>query len=449
MRLFLGLAILLFVAAQANAEEARLMRRPEPGDVATEWQRSHPDVVVYIPKGEAHHDTDNEHFLVFAAPKSDELLATWTQSSCEGRGDNHLCLARSADGGQTWSEPMVIAGTVPGTTDRQASWGFPVFSKSGRIYVFYTKETEGSALNRQGSGPIGTLYSDDNGKTWTHGADIAVPRNRFDDPDPSVEVGWIVWQLPIRDRHGRWLAGYTQCSSPNVAPRRDGWWTTDSRCAFMRFNNIDEDPDPADIDISWLPTDCEGLEVPHRFYHDLSVAQEPGVALLPDGRLFTTMRTMTGWIWYSVSDDDGETWRKPDIMRYRDGGLPVCHPISPCPLYRLDDGRYLLLFHNNEGTIGKFSQFKTKWEYNQLNLIRNPTYIAVGHFKEGAQQPIWFDDPVKLLDTNDIPVGPKGTAEIGTYTSLTESGGKRILWYPDRKYYLLGKFLTDDVLAGK
>ena len=91
-------------------------------------------------------------------------------------------------------------------------------------------------------------------------------------------------------------------------------------------------------------------------------------------------------------------------MRYRDGGLPLRHPISPCPLYRLNDGRFLLLFHNNEGTIGKFSQFKIKWEYNQLNLIRNPTYIAVGHYMEEAEQPIWFDDPIKLLDTDDIPV---------------------------------------------
>ena len=69
-----------------------------PGDPATEWQRSNPDIVVYLPKGGALNDTDNEHFLVFEAPKSDELLAMWTQSSCEGRGDNDLLPARSAEG---------------------------------------------------------------------------------------------------------------------------------------------------------------------------------------------------------------------------------------------------------------------------------------------------------------------------------------------------------------
>ena len=148
--------------------------------------------------------------------------------------------------------------------------------------------------------------------------------------------------------------------------------------------------------------------------------------------------------------DAATEWKRsnPDIMRYRDGGIPVPHPLSPCPLYALEDGRFVLLFHNNEGRIGSFSQFKTKWETNQANYIRNPTYLAVGHFRKDAKQPIWFDAPVKILDTNDIPVGPKGTAEIATYTSLTERDGKRILWYPERKYYLLGMYLTNDVLAG-
>ena len=44
-------------------------------------------------------------------------------------------------------------------------------------------------------------------------------------------------------------------------------------------------------------------------------------------------------------------------------------------------------------------------------------------------------------------VGPKKTNEIATYTSFTIYKGKQILWYPDRKYYLLGKYITDEMLA--
>ena len=71
----------------------------------------------------------------------------------------------------------------------------------------------------------------------------------------------------------------------------------------------------------------------------------------------------------------------------------------------------------------------------------------MGEFRPDAHQPIWFGDPVNLLDTNDILVGPKATAEIATYTSLTEWHGRRVLWYPDRKYYLLGKYLPDEMFA--
>ena len=413
-----------------------------------EWQRSYPDIVVYLPKEDGRADTDNEHFLVFEAPESGDLMALWTQSSCEGRGDNHLALARSRDG-VSWSEPVTIAGTVPNGDPMQASWGFPVVSGKGRIYVFFTRETPVVDNSRQGSGAMGCLTSDDDGHTWQPGPDIPMPRNRFDHPDPSVPLNWIVWQKPIRDAQGRWFAGYTQCTSQSRLERTyKGWVNHDSRSAFLRFENLDEAPDPANLEITWLPKDREGLEVTNPVYPEMSVAQEPGVALLPDGRLFTVMRTMTGYIWYSVSADDGETWAGPEVMRYADGGERVPHPMSPCPLYRLEDGRYILIFHNNDGKRGKYDQFELEWKCNHANFLRNPTYVAVGHFEPEAHQPLRFDAPVKLLDTDGIPIGPKGTAEIGTYPSLTEREGQRILWYPDRKYHLLGKHLTDEVLEG-
>ena len=80
-------------------------------DIKEEWRRTKPDVIVYIPKNSE--DGDNEHFLVFEAPKSDELLAIWTQSSVEGRGNNHAVIARSKDG-KNWAAPKIIAGKTSG-----------------------------------------------------------------------------------------------------------------------------------------------------------------------------------------------------------------------------------------------------------------------------------------------------------------------------------------------
>ena len=231
-----------------------------------------------------------------------------------------------------------------------------------------------------------------------------------------------------------------------VPPPTPNWVDQDSRSGFVRFDNIHQGPDPADLKLTWLPRAGEGLVVPHRDY-PISVAQEPAVALLPDDRLIVVMRTMTGHIWYSVSDDHGDTWREPETLRYQDGGEPVKNPMVSCPLYRLSSGRYLLVFYNNDGRLGEYDQFRVDWGgVNHANFLRHPAYIAVGEFRPDAHQPLWFSPPEVLFDTGGIPIGPKGTAEVATYPSLTEWRGERVLWYPDRKYYLLGKRLPDSFL---
>lgn len=414
------------------------------GNPEIEWKRSEPDIVLYKPIKDSY-DNDNEHFLVIKAPKSDELLASWTQSSCEGKGDNHIVMARSSNA-VDWSTPQYIAGVKEGVDDRQASWGFPVVTKGGRIYIFYTRELDVFDNNRQGSGGMGCIYSDDNGFNWSDEYLIPMPRSKYDNPDRLYPKNWIVWQLPIRDINGKYIVGYTLVTSKVHSPQRYMWVNADSRSYFMRFENIDDSPDPEDIVISWLPEDDKGLESQNKKIPEMSTNQEPSIVLLPDGRLFAVMRTMTGYVHYSVSDDNGKTWRKPEALRYKDNGGFIEHPISPCPIYKMSDGRFFLIFHNNQGEHLGFSQFKDEWEQNEANFFRNPTYTSIGYFVKDAHQPIWFKEPYKLFDTDDIAIGPKKTSEIATYTSYIEWKGKKILWYPDRKYYLLGKYLSDELL---
>src|SRR5690606_4547797 len=137
---------------------------------------------------------------------------------------------------------------------------------------------------------MGCIYSDDNGYNWTAPEEIPMPRSRFDNPDPSVPKNWIVWQKPILDHEGKWFTGYTQWTSNAVMKSEKNWVNTDSRSYFMRFLNLEEAPLPKDIEIEWLPKGDRGLEVENPVYPHMSVAQEPAVVLLPDGRLFTVMR---------------------------------------------------------------------------------------------------------------------------------------------------------------
>jgi hypothetical protein len=431
------------VGAAGNAEAVQ----PGPLKAGEEWRRTAPDATIYLPRGGDARDGDNESLCVFKAPKSDELLATWTQSSVETFGDNRMMIARSGDGVH-WSAPVQIVGTRPGTREPQASWGVPIVSKQGRIYLIYLREMPRSDNTRQECGAMGCALSDDNGLNWKIANPIALPRDKFDHPDPSMPVNWWIWTVGARDRLGRYVLGYTRTSSYAVRPKLPNgkWVHQDTRCAFMRFENLDEGPDPKDFRIKWLPVDVPGLEVPDARFPDRSVAQEPSVVLLPDGRLITLMRTMTGMIYYSVSTDDGETWRKPVPLCYQDDGPPILQPVAPCPLFPLEDGRYLLLFHNNDGARGHYSQWKATWRENEANHLRNPAYLAMGKFHPNARQPIWFSPPKKLLDSHGVVYGPKITAEVATYASLTEWHGSRTLWYPDRKFFLLGKTISDQWL---
>ncbi|PXX21671.1 sialidase family protein [Arenibacter sp. ARW7G5Y1] len=410
------------------------------GDTDIEWERSNPDIQVFVPTGSGFYNGDNEHFLVFKAPKGEELLALWTQSSVEGRGDNHLVLARSSDA-VNWSEPEYLVGAKYAKGGLQASWGFPIVSESGRIYIFYTREIEVFDNNRQGSGTMGCIFSDDNGYTWSEPKDVKMPRSKYDNPNVKYPKNWIVWQNPIKDIENKWIAGYTLITSESVKKSEKNWVNTDSRCYFMRFMNIDENPSPENIKIEWYPENDEGLEVKNPVYPQMSVAQEPATVLLPDGRLFTIMRNMTGFIYYSVSSDNGKTWDVPQMLRYSDTGEGIQHPMSPSPIYKLSNGKFVLIFHNNSGKRFGYDQADKEWDINVSNTVRNPTYYTEGEFKQDAKQPIWFGEPVEFLNTGDIAVPPKKSAEIGTYPSITEFKGKTILWYPDRKRYLLGKYL--------
>jgi hypothetical protein len=212
----------------------------------------------------------------------------------------------------------------------------------------------------------------------------------------------------------------------------------------MRFENIDESPDPEDLRITWLPEREGTIRVPPAVEpersHGYSLAEEPAIVLLPDGRLCLCMRTVTGRIWYTVSDDHGRSWRPPEAMRYSDGGVEVLHPKSPAPLYRLEDGRYLLFFHNHDGhAYGATGP----WDMD----ARRPLFLAAGAFRPKARQPIWFSKPKLFCDTQGVGVGHDSLFWLAMYASLTERSIERIFWYPDRKHFLLGRYIRDDYLG--
>lgn len=411
------------------------------GDPLTEWQRTNPDEILYLPKNTRGYDTDNCQLHVFPSPSGAELLALWTQSSVEGGGDNRLLLARSSDG-RKWSSPRYVIGAQrPG--ERQASWGFPAVTLRGRLYIFYLKETPAYDNNRQESGHMGCLYSDDDGHTFSPPGEVAIPRSKYDAADTGLDKNWVPYQNPITDSHGRLLAMCTLYTSHTLIQPRVNWVNEDARACLIRFENLEEHPEPAQIKTTWLPQGEEGISVTNGLYADLSTAQEPSAVFLPDGRLFLVMRTMTGAIWWTVSENEGVSFAPPKPL-YTSDGKRVCQPLAPCPLYQVGEGRFLLFFHNNSGKRLGFDQMDNRvpWQVNAANYVRNPLYVCRCEFEDRGAQPLLVGTPHRLLDTGDVAVGPKATAESATYPSLSQWKGRFVLWYPDRKFYLLGKDIT-------
>lgn len=237
---------------------------------------------------------------------------------------------------------------------------------------FFTRQTNKWDNDPQYCGILSVIYSDDNGVTFSPKEDIPMWRNKYDYPNrPDVPKHFVVWQVPIKHKNSKYLAGYTQWVSPIHHSGSNGqedvkeyikqWFAWEARAYYMRFENLDDNPLPSNIEITYLPEDENGIEVkqPNRGW---STAEEPSVVLLANGELFATVRPYTGYLYYVLSKDNGVTFTKPKRLRYNDGEDFLRNPRAPAPIYKLKDGRFLLVFHNNDGKIGAYNQLSDTWK---------------------------------------------------------------------------------------
>lgn len=404
-----------------------------------------PDFIVFKPtlSETGVSQSGNEHFLVFEG-SSNRLMAVWTQSTFEGEADQHIAFAESADGGRTWSSPRIIAGPAKKGDGLMASWAFPLVSKGGTIYVLYSQHVGKFDTFPHTTGQLTAICSRDHGRTWSAPQAIHLPRTSRDNPDDSFPWNCIIWQKPLRlTSDGRYLVGLTRWTSKAVTknPTRS-WVTHDSVVEFLRFENVDDEPEPDALKISVHAWDKHAITVPCPGYPETSVVQEPSIVKLPDGRLFAVMRTVAGSPYWTMSADDGGTWSKARPLLRRDGGESLKHPLSPCPIYDLGgntagSGTYALFIHNNDGYFRDFVPADTSFN-------RRPVYRVIGRYREGAEQPVWFDEPQLFMQHDDLPLGApggRGRLDLALYSSLTMVEGRPVLWYPDRKFFLLGKYL--------
>jgi len=381
------------------------------------------------------------------------IVQCWKQSTSENAGIEQGVFSRSIDRDRSWSEPQIIDGPTPGDADGtgRASWVFPIVASillgygAHRVYHIYNKNVGIDDAREDTTGMVRCRYSDDDGRTWSGAAyDFSIAPSAISHPDPEAPPNWIVYQNIFITPENHVLAPFTRWASNtyDAAVKLDlnllEHW---SEIWFLRFENILSERDVDKLIVSTWPKAPHGIQVESPYRPRVSVAQEPTVQALSDGRLICVFRTLLGANYYALSEDDGRSWDKPRVLRYEPGGNPVLNPMSPSPLYRLHDGRYLLLFYNNDGTAnGGKSPVDSKHN-------RYPVWLTVGREISGEKEhPLRFGPPKIFATSNGVLLPYTGGTQVAVYPSLVDDGEERILFYPDRKHYLLGKFITDEWL---
>ncbi len=334
-----------------------------------------------------------------------------TGSGQEGDLGQHLVSAITQDRGKTWSA-LVDIEPADGPA---ASWGMPLKTPYGRIYVFYTYNKDqiteipnAPKENRRRVDTQGAYifkYSDDNGKSWS--------KQRYEIPVREMAI----------DRHNNFLGRQRQfwgVGKPIIVDSlmyfgfakvgkwgKPGTMITSEGC-FMKSDNILTEKDPAMIHWETLPDGDQGLRAPKG-----PVADEANLVSLSDGSLYCTYRTIDGYNAHAYSRDGGHSWTDPAYATYTPGGRKINHPRAYSPVRKFNNGKYLLWFHNQGGeAIHEDTLWTHRGNYYQG---RNPVWISGGVEKDGY---IYWSQPEILLYDNDPTVRisyPDFVEESGSY----------------------------------
>lgn len=356
---------------------------------------------------------------------------TWIISVTSGvRGKARVYVRRSEDQGQTWSDRIYAYDAAyeydANTFDCEMGQLFAVPKPLGpdgtmRIYQFHIVRNINQGVR---FGKLIYTYSDDDGKTWLG---PNAPQSAFDLESPVYDLighnwGWHLMAPPRLMSNGMVYLPMNASTDPTLLD--------DIRCevVFARSFNILTETDPAKISFDFKPSPPKGLFVPLDGKPGESSGMEAQIVELSNNRLFSTIRTGNGCIYFTTSDDFGETWNEAKPLRRDDDGDLLFNPHCPCPLTKLTDGKYAVLHCNNDGNFnGANSVFA-------CSQVRFPIYISVGVENDpGKEQPIKWSEPRLMTSLDGFPPSPDDSISNDlTYGLLHQENGNYYHFYNAR-----------------
>ncbi len=309
------------------------------------------------------------------------VIVMTTGAGLEGDHGQHVVATISRDKGKTWA-PLI---DIEPATGPEASWITPFITPTGRIYVFYTYNSENLReildINKKPITRVDTFgkmmmkYSDDGGHTWSKKR-YEVPIRNFEIDDNNVYQGKIqfFWSIALPIIHKD--AVYLPLSK--VGNFGEGFMESGSG-AILKSSNILTEQDPAKIKWETLPDGNIGLLPPKG-----KVADEHNIVSLSDGSLYCVYRTNQGHNVQTYSRDNAHTWTTPEWATYSPGGKQMKQPRCLNKIYKFKNGKYAIFFHNNSSR---------NYQAHPLGN-RNPTWLAGGVEKDGY---IYWSQPEIFL----------------------------------------------------
>ncbi len=248
---------------------------------------------------------------------------------------NRMVAYRSRDKGKNWTGPKVAF-----DIDYNQHGFIPLIPRgSKRLYAFGTQPIPSLREGRENC-PIGFRYSDDDGRNWSK-VTLIRPQN-----DPNFK-GMSVMRMCETDE-GTWLLGSHEAD-----------WTT-SPLTTRQYVLRSEDRGK-----TWnvVPGARPGGWNVHGYWR----MDEGRPINLGGGHVMLLIRTPTGWLWGSWSDDDGKTWTKPKPTS-------LVHPDAPPMLFKHPDGKTLIALHHNRHSGGHFVPADRSETWVSLSRDRGHTW---------------------------------------------------------------------------
>lgn len=229
---------------------------------------------------------------------------------------NDMFAYRSSDKGRTWVGP-----TVAFDIDYNQHGFVPLIPRGQhRIYAFGTQPVWGLYTRQNGlheNAPIGYRYSDDDGHTWSE-VRIIRPEN-----DPGF-TGMSVMRMCETDR-GTWiLSAYEGDRSYRPLMTRQYLMRSEDQGRTWELL-------PRKRHGGWCVLEYGRMD-------------EGRPISLGNDQVYCMMRTPTGRLWATRSEDDGRTWAPP-------APTSLVHPDAPPMLFHLSDRNTLAAFHHNRHSV--------------------------------------------------------------------------------------------------